>query len=130
MTTREKKKKKRPIKQKKQAKTNQNPILSTINEEHPKNTRKLVELDRVIHGSGSEARRVGTNGEGSDAVAVMAEDLRSAGGKKRVVDGDGWVGRGGRHQVKGLLVPQDGAEGAAPIVGRGSGRLVGLMELH
>lgn len=84
----------------------------------------------MIHGSGSEARRVGTNGEGSDAVAVMAEDLRSAGGKKRVVDGDGWVGRGGRHQVKGLLVPQDGAEGAAPIVGRGSGRLVGLMELH
>lgn len=84
----------------------------------------------MIYGSGSEARRVGANGEGCDAVAVVAEDLRSAGGKKRVVDGDGWVGRGGRHQVKGLLVPEDGAEGSAPIIGRGSGSLVGLPELH
>lgn len=84
----------------------------------------------MIHGSGSEARRVGANGEGSDAVTVVAEYLRSAGGLKRVVDGDGWVGRGGRHQVKGLLVPKDGAEGTAPIVGRGSCCLVGLPELH
>jgi hypothetical protein len=60
---------------------------------------------------------------------VVAEDLRSVGGKKRVVDVDGWVKGRGRHHVKGFLVPQDGV-GVAPIVRQGSSCLVGLPELY
>lgn len=43
-------------------------------------TRKLVELDRVVDGAGGEAGGIGTEGEGSDAVMVVAQQHGSCGG--------------------------------------------------
>ena len=49
----------------------------------------------MIDGSKSEASGVGANGDGGDIVVVVAEDPRSTRQKKRVVDGERRIGRGG-----------------------------------
>ena len=89
-------------------------------------TRKLVELDGVIDRTGSEAGGVGAESEGGNTVAVVAEELGSSRRKKRVVYGDGWVGRGGGDEVVGLLVPQDRAERRTTI----AGSFVGFSKPH
>ncbi|PON84353.1 hypothetical protein TorRG33x02_198130, partial [Trema orientale] len=87
---------------------------------------KLVELDGVVDGTRSKAGGVGAESEGGNAIAVVAEELGRSGRKERVVDGDGWVGRGGGDEVVGLLVPHHGAERRTPI----GGSFVGFSQLH
>lgn len=79
----------------------------------------------MVDGSGGEASRIRAEGQGGDAIAVVAEGFWSEGGEKGVVDADGDVGGGRGDQVFRFLVPQDGAErrGAA-LCG------VGLLQLH
>ncbi|KAF4395136.1 hypothetical protein G4B88_018006 [Cannabis sativa] len=89
-------------------------------------TRKLVELDGMINRAGSEAGGVGAKSEGSNSVAVVAEELGSGRRKKGVVDGDGWVGRRSGDQVVGLLVPQHRAKRRASI----AGSFVSFSQLH
>lgn len=79
----------------------------------------------MIDGSRGEASGIGAEGQGSDAIAVVAEGFRSEGGEKGVVDADGDVGGGRSDQVLRFLVPQDGAEGRAAAL-----RGVGLLQLH
>uniref|UniRef100_A0A803P950 Reverse transcriptase domain-containing protein n=1 Tax=Cannabis sativa TaxID=3483 RepID=A0A803P950_CANSA len=80
----------------------------------------------MIHRAGSEAGGVGAKSEGSNSVAVVAEELGSGRRKKGVVDGDGWVGRRSGDQVVGLLVPQHRAKRRASI----AGSFVSFSQLH
>lgn len=77
-----------------------------------KRTWKLVELDGAVNRSRSETSGVGAEGKGGDAIPMVAEDFGWIGREERIMDGDNGLGRGGGDQVVGLLVPQDGAEGA------------------
>lgn len=79
----------------------------------------------MIDGSRSKASGIGAKSQGGNAVTVVAEDPGSGGGAKRIVNGNGDIGRGGSEEVLGLLVPNDGAEGRAP-----SFVCVGLPQLH
>lgn len=71
----------------------------------------------MIDRSGSEASGVRAESQGGDTLTVVAEDLGRDGGEKRVVNGDSGVGRGGGDETVGLVVPHDGAEGGAAILG-------------
>jgi hypothetical protein len=98
--------------QKKQEKTNQtqfyrnttNSILSTRNDEHPKNTWKIVKLNKVIHKL--KGRRAGRDHQVKGLRAALI------------------VNQGSSHLV-GFAGQTDEAR-AALIVDRGSGHLVGF----
>lgn len=76
-------------------------------------TREFVELDGVVNRSGGEAGGVRAESQSRDAIAVVAEELRRSREQKRVVDGNGGVGRCGGHNVVALLVVQHRAKTAA-----------------
>jgi len=79
----------------------------------------------VIDRSRSKTSGIRAKSQSSNTVTVVTENLGSGGRKKRVMNRDGDIGRGGGDEMFGFLVPYERAEGSmAAFLG------VGLPHFH